>query len=66
MEISPNKIGFFMTKSQRFWLRAARLLSDPAFFDSERERVLAEHPLLNSHGLGLSGYNPIELGVRTR
>ena len=50
-----------MTKTQRFWLRAARLLSDPGFFDSERERVLAEHPLLNSHGLGLSGYNPIDL-----
>lgn len=41
-----------MTKSQRFWLRAARLLSDPGFLDSERERVLQEHPLLNSHGLG--------------
>ena len=41
-----------MTKSQRLWLRAARLLSDPGFFDSERERVLQEHPLLNSHGLG--------------
>ena len=41
-----------MTKSQRLWLRAARLLSDPGFFDSERERVLKEHPLLNSHGLG--------------
>ena len=41
-----------MTKSQRFWLRAARLLSDPGLFASERERVLAEHPLLNSHGLG--------------
>ena len=50
-----------MTKSQRFWLRAARLLSDPGVFDSERERVLAEHPLLNSHGLGLSQGAPIDL-----
>ena len=41
-----------MTKSQRLWLRAARLLSDQGIFDSERERVLDEHPLLNSHGLG--------------
>lgn len=43
-----------MTKSQRLWLRAARLLSDPGFFDSERERVLATYPMLNSHGLGQS------------
>jgi len=50
-----------MTKSQRFWLRAARLLSDPGLFDSERERVLAEHPLLNSNGLGLSKSTPIDL-----
>ena len=28
------------------------MLSDPKFFDSERERVLADYPLLNSHGLG--------------
>lgn len=41
-----------MNKSQRLWLRAARLLSDPAFFDFERERVLATYPMLNSHGLG--------------
>ena len=41
-----------MTKGQRFWLRAARLLSDPGFLDSEHERVLADFPLLNSHGLG--------------
>lgn len=41
-----------MTKSQRLWLRAARLLSDQGFFDSERARVLDEHPLLNSDGLG--------------
>ena len=41
-----------MTNSQRLWLRAARLLSDQKFFDSERERVLVEHPLLNSYGLG--------------
>ena len=50
-----------MTKSQRLWLRAARLLSDPGVFDSERERVLAEHPVLNSHGLGLSKSSPIDL-----
>ena len=41
-----------MTKSQQLWLRAARLLSDPGFFDAERERVLAAYPLLNAHGLG--------------
>lgn len=41
-----------MTKSQRLWLRVARLLSDQGFFDAERERVLDAHPLLNSHGLG--------------
>lgn len=41
-----------MTKSQRLWLRAARLLSDRGLFDAERERVLDEHPSLNSHGLG--------------
>lgn len=41
-----------MTKSQQLWLRAARLLSDSRLFNAERERVLAEHPLLNSHGLG--------------
>ena len=41
-----------MTKSQRLWLRAARLLSDQGLFDAERERVLDEHPLLHSHGLG--------------
>ena len=41
-----------MTKSQHLWLKAARLLSDPGFFESERERVLAAHPTLNSHGLG--------------
>lgn len=41
-----------MTKTQQLWLRAARLLSDSRLFNSERERVLAEHPLLNSHGLG--------------
>lgn len=43
-----------MTKSQHLWLRSARLLSDPRFFDSERERVLATYPMLNSHGLGQS------------
>lgn len=43
-----------MTKSQHLWLRAARLLSDPGFFDSERERVLATYPTLNSYGLGQS------------
>lgn len=41
-----------MNKSQHFWLKASRLLSEPEIFDSERERVLVEHPLLNSHGLG--------------
>lgn len=41
-----------MTKSQYLWLRAERLLSDAAFFDAERVRVLADYPLLNSHGLG--------------
>ena len=41
-----------MTKSQHLWAKAARLLSEPEFFDSERERVLADYPLLNSHGLG--------------
>ena len=41
-----------MTKSQQLWLRAARLLSDSRLYYAERERVLAEHPLLNSHGLG--------------
>ena len=41
-----------MTKSQHLWLRAAKLLSDPGFFHSERDRVLADYPLLNSHGLG--------------
>ena len=41
-----------MTKTHQFWLKAARLLSDPGFFDAERERVLAAYPLLNSHGLG--------------
>ena len=34
------------------WSKAARLLSDPGFFDSERDRVLADDSLLNSHGLG--------------
>ncbi len=41
-----------MTKSQHLWLRATRLLSDPEFFDGERERVLTDYPLLNSYGLG--------------
>ena len=41
-----------MNKSQHFWLKASRLLSEPQFFDSERERVLAEYALLSSHGLG--------------
>ena len=41
-----------MNKSQRFWLKASRLLSEPKFFDSERERILADYPLLSSHGLG--------------
>ena len=41
-----------MTKTHRFWLKAARLLSDAGFFDAERERVLVDYPMLNSHGLG--------------
>ena len=41
-----------MTKTHHFWLKAARLLSDAGFFDSERERALADYPLLNSYGLG--------------
>ena len=41
-----------MTNSQRLWLRAARLLSYPRLFDSERERVLERYSVLNSHGLG--------------
>ena len=41
-----------MTKSQLLWSRATRLLSEPAVFASERDRVLADVPLLNSHGLG--------------
>ena len=41
-----------MTKTHHFWLKAARLLSDPGFFDSERDRVLTDYALLNSHGLG--------------
>lgn len=41
-----------MTKSQRMWRRAAKLLSDPGFFESERARVLEENPSLNSYGLG--------------
>ncbi len=41
-----------MTKSQRLWSRSARLLSDHGYFDSERERVLAVYPALNSYGLG--------------
>ena len=41
-----------MNKSQHFWLKASRLLAEPEFFDSERERILADYPLLGSHGLG--------------
>ena len=41
-----------MNKSQHFWLKASRLLSEPKFFDSERERILSDYPLLSSHGLG--------------
>ena len=41
-----------MTKSHHLWSKAARLLSDQKFFDAERERVLADYPLLNSQGLG--------------
>ena len=41
-----------MTKSQQLWLKASRLFSEPAFFDAERERVLADYPLLNAYGMG--------------
>ena len=41
-----------MTQNHVLWAKATRLLSDPSLFDRERERVLAEYPLLNSHGLG--------------
>lgn len=41
-----------MTKNQYLWLRVSKLLSEPDFFDSERERILANHPLLSSYGLG--------------
>lgn len=41
-----------MTKSQHLWKRATVLLSNPNFFESERDRVLTAYPLLNSHGLG--------------
>lgn len=36
------------------WAKATRLLSDTSLFERERERVLAEYPLLNSYGLGFS------------
>lgn len=41
-----------MTKTQMIWERARRLLSDPIYFNEERERVLANFPNLNSYGLG--------------
>ena len=41
-----------MTKAQRLWARAGRLLADPRFFASERDRVLAAYPTLSSEGLG--------------
>ncbi len=45
-----------MNKSQQLWMRAAQLLADQAFFDSEREKVLVAYPSLNSHGLGQLRY----------
>ena len=36
------------------WSRSARLLTDPKYFSSERERVLMDFPSLNSNGLGQS------------
>ena len=43
-----------MTQNHVLWAKATRLLSDRKLFDRERERVLVEYPLLNSHGLGFS------------
>lgn len=43
-----------MTQNHVLWAKATRLLSDTSLFDRERERVLEENPLLNSHGLGFS------------
>lgn len=45
-EVVLNPLAIYL------WAKAARLLSEPEFFDLERERVLADYPLLNSHGLG--------------
>ena len=41
-----------MTKSRRLWDKASHLLIDVAYFESERSKVLAAHPSLNSRGLG--------------
>lgn len=41
-----------VTKSQRSWMQATRLLSDAGSFNSERDWVPAECALLKSHGLG--------------
>ena len=34
------------------WSKALRLLSDPVYFNEEREHVLSSYPELNSYGLG--------------
>ena len=49
-----------MTKTQQLWLKASRLLSEADFFDAERERVLAEHHLLSSRGLGRVSHQDLE------
>ena len=41
-----------MSKNRRLWDTASRLLSDSRYFDSERNKTLDSHPLLNSRGLG--------------
>ncbi|MCY4128772.1 MAG: hypothetical protein OXG15_05960 [Gammaproteobacteria bacterium] len=41
-----------MLKNRRLWDTASRLLSDPDFFESQRNKTLESHPLLNSRGLG--------------
>ena len=41
-----------MTQNHVLWSKATRMLSDSTMFDRERERVLAQYPLLNSRGLG--------------
>ena len=43
-----------MTQNQMLWAKATKLLADATLFDRERERVLEQYPLLNSHGLGFT------------